>query len=79
MLITLTDGKMNDFLVDVKDCKATEYISWPASQSHSDETLFKEENIKVIWMEYPEYSQLYPPFDHAIAVLDSILNERQKR
>lgn len=71
MLIALADGKTERLFCRCKDCEVTEYISWPASQSYSDETLFKEGNIKVSWM---EYSQLYSPFDHDVAVLDLILN-----
>jgi len=74
----LADGKTERLLGLCKDCKATEYISGPAAQGYLDESLFEEENIKVSWMEYNgylEYTQLYPPFEHAVTVLDLIFNE----
>ena len=33
---------------------------------------------KVEWMDYsnyPEYTQLYPPFEHGVTILDLIFNE----
>ena len=61
-----------------KKLKATEYISGPSAQNYLDEGLFAEERIKVSWMDYdcyPEYRQLHPPFEHAVSILDLILNE----
>ncbi|MDQ7057294.1 MAG: WbqC family protein [Ghiorsea sp.] len=61
-----------------KDCNATEYISGPAAQGYLDEELFAEERINVKWMEYsgyPEYSQLFAPFEHNVTILDLIFNE----
>lgn len=74
----LADGKTERLLGICKDCKATEYISGPAAQGYLDEELFGKENIKVSWMDYsnyPEYPQVYPPFEHAVTVLDLIFNE----
>jgi len=74
----LVEGKTERLLGICKDCKATEYISGPAAKGYLDEELFLKENIKVSWMDYsnyPEYSQLYPPFEHAVTVLDLIFNE----
>jgi len=42
-----------------------------------DESLAQEMGIKVIWMDYsgyPEYSQLHPPFEHGVSILDLIFN-----
>lgn len=61
-----------------KQAKATEYISGPAAKSYMELDLFEEENINVKWMEYtgyPEYEQLYPPFEHGVSILDLIFNE----
>lgn len=66
---TLLDGKTERLVGICKDCKVTEYISGPAAKGYLDESLFKEENIKVSWMDYtnyPEYSQLNLPFDHSV-------------
>jgi hypothetical protein len=74
----LVDGKTERLLGICKDRKATEYISGPAAQGYLDEELFDNEDIRVSWISYshyPEYSQLYPPFDHAVTILDLIFNE----
>jgi hypothetical protein len=34
--------------------------------------------IDIEWMDYsnyPEYNQLYPPFEHAVSIIDLIFNE----
>jgi hypothetical protein len=57
---------------------ATEYISGPAARVYLDETLFAQEGIMVRWMDYsgyPVYTQLYPPFEHHVSIIDLILNE----
>jgi len=61
-----------------KQTGATEYLSGPAAKNYLDEERFKQENIKVTWIDYsayPEYSQLYPPFVHQVSILDLIFNE----
>jgi hypothetical protein len=72
-------GEKTEKLLNIcKQANATEYISGPAAKNYLDEKLFKQENIKVTWMDYssyPEYNQLYPPFEHAVSILDLIFNE----
>lgn len=74
----LIEGK-TERLVDLcKKVGATEYISGPAAKDYLNTGLFENENIKVSWIDYsgyPEYRQLYPPFDHGVSVLDLIFNE----
>jgi hypothetical protein len=56
---------------------ATRYVSGPAAKAYFDESLFSAAGIDVAWMEYegyPEYPQLYPPFDHHVSVLDLLFN-----
>lgn len=74
----LIDGKSERLLDLCKQAKATEYISGPAAQDYLDESMFLNEGIKVEWMDYsgyPEYNQLYPPFEHGVSILDLIFNE----
>ncbi len=58
---------------------ATEYLSGPAAKAYLDEGLFREQGIRVNWMDYggyPEYDQLFsPPFIHEVSILDLILNK----
>ena len=76
----LVEGK-TEKLVDIcKKLNCTEYISGPAAKDYLKEDLFKEQNIKLKWMDYTnykQYSQLYPPFEQAVSILDLIFNEGQ--
>jgi hypothetical protein len=56
---------------------ATHYVSGPRARSYLDEGAFAEAGIELSYFdysEYPEYRQLHPPFDHAVTILDLILN-----
>ena len=72
----------NENLLEIcKDCHATDYISGPAAKSYLDMALFQQEDINVTWMDYsnyPQYTQLHPPFDHGVTILDLIFNEGSK-
>jgi hypothetical protein len=74
----IIDGK-TERLVDLCiQANATEYISGPAAKDYIDERLFKENNIRLTWIDYsgyPEYHQLYPPFEHTVSIIDLIFNE----
>ena len=66
-------------LLDIcKKTGANEYLSGPSAKSYLDSSIFTQNGIKVSWMDYSnykEYNQLYPPFDHAVSVIDLIFNE----
>jgi hypothetical protein len=56
---------------------ATEYLSGPSAKGYIDEALFQAEGIQVRYLDYsgyPEYEQLFPPFEHAVSVIDLIFN-----
>ncbi|MCX6210270.1 MAG: WbqC family protein [Bacteroidetes bacterium] len=76
--LVLIEGK-TERLVDLcKKVAATEYISGPSAKDYINQNLFKEEQMKITWMDYsnyPEYTQLYPPYENAISILDLIFNE----
>ena len=48
------------------------FINGPASKAFLDEEKFKSAGISLEYMDYsyPEYRQLYRPFDHHVSVLD---------
>lgn len=74
---SLLDGKTERLLGICKDCQADVYISGPAAKGYFDEELAKQEGIAVEWIDYsgyPEYPQLFPPFEHSVTVLDLIFN-----
>ena len=59
------------------DLKASEYYSGPAAKDYLNTSLFKTRNMKISWINYDgyrEYDQLYPPFEHAVSIIDLIFN-----
>jgi len=73
----LLDGQTERLLGICKDCDAQEYVSGPAAKNYFDEDLAKKENINITWMNYDgyrEYSQLHPPFEHGVSILDLLFN-----
>lgn len=70
----MPEGDRNERLVDLcRKAAATHYLSGPAARAYLDESRFTEAGIIVEWMDYTgyaEYPQLYPPFDHAVSILD---------
>jgi len=56
---------------------ATEYLSGPAAKVYLDEPQFAAAGIAVSYADYsgyPEYDQMYPPFDHYVSVIDLIVH-----
>jgi hypothetical protein len=71
-------GKTERLVEWCKSLSATEYWSGPAAKDYIDESLFANESIAVRYVDYsgyPEYRQLYPPFHHAVSIVDLIFNE----
>jgi hypothetical protein len=57
--------------------KATHLINGPSARKHMDEGLFHQAGVKVEYMDYdgyPEYPQLFPPFEHKVSILDLMFN-----
>ncbi len=71
-------GKKLDRLLElVGKSGAERYISGPAAKDYIDDSRFKKANIELIWKDYvgyPEYPQLYPPFEHGVSILDLLFN-----
>ena len=61
-------------------CKAANagvYVSGSAAKNYLDLKLFERANIQLEWADYtnyPEYTQLFPPFEEKVSILDVILN-----
>lgn len=80
MEYNLIEGKTERLLDLCKQAQATEYISGPAAKDYLEKDLFSQEGIKLTYMDYsgyPEYNQLFPPFEHKVSILDLIFNEGQ--
>lgn len=69
-------GSKTDRLVSIlKKVGGTRYISGPSARAYLEEDKLADAGISVEYMryEYPEYAQLYPPFDPQTSVLDLLL------
>ncbi|HEX9332171.1 MAG TPA: WbqC family protein [Anaerolineales bacterium] len=67
------DGAKTDRLVQIlKYVGAKHYISGPSARNYIEKEKFDEAGITLEYMEfnYPEYPQLYPPFDPYVTILD---------
>lgn len=56
---------------------ATTYLTGPAAKVYIEEALFTEAGIKLEYADYsgyPEYEQLYPPFEHGVSIVDLLFN-----
>lgn len=74
----LIEDKAERLVEICKQAKATEYISGPLAKGYIKKNLFEGSNIKLTWMDYsgyPEYNQLYLPFEHGVSIIDLIFNE----
>ncbi|MFM8315508.1 MAG: WbqC family protein [Deltaproteobacteria bacterium] len=53
------------------------YVSGPAAKEYLKEDAFSKHHIGVAWFDYsgyPEYPQLWGPFEHAVTILDLLFN-----
>lgn len=67
------DGQKTDRLIQIlKQLGATHYISGPSARDYVEEEKFQAAGITIEYMvyDYPEYPQLYPPFDPYVSILD---------
>jgi hypothetical protein len=64
-----------------KQLGAEIYVSGPAAKDYLTDELFLKEGISILWMNYsgyPEYNQMFSPFEHRVSILDLIFNEGEK-
>ena len=76
--LDLTNGQSEKLLGICKECDADVYLSGPAAKDYLNESIFMQNNIKVEFMNYnnyPEYQQVFEPFEHGVTILDLIFNE----
>jgi len=72
------EGQKLDRLIDLLvKAKADLYISGPTARDYIKEDSFVDARIKLVYKDYsgyPEYPQLFPPFEHAVSILDMLFN-----
>jgi hypothetical protein len=75
---TTVDANTTERLIALcQQAGATEYLSGPSARAYIDQTLFEKAGIVLTYMDYdgyPEYAQLYPPFDHHTSVIDLLVH-----
>ncbi|MGA9853591.1 MAG: WbqC family protein [Gammaproteobacteria bacterium] len=71
-------GDRNARLVNLcKQAGADIYLTGPSALAYMDSDMFAREKISVEVADYSgylEYFQLYPPFEHAVSIIDLIFN-----
>ena len=71
-------GDRNERLAELcKQAGADEYVTGPSALDYMDPEVFRRAGIKVMVVDYsgyPEYTQLNPPFEHAVTILDLLFN-----
>ena len=58
-------------------CHGTEYVSGPTAKKYLSEETLAEVGVEITWMDYdlyPEYPQLYPPFQHQVSIIDLLFH-----
>lgn len=66
-------GQRTDRLIEiVKHLGCDRYVSGPSARDYLEENRFAEAGIELEYMDYdyPDYPQLYPPFDSKVTILD---------
>ncbi|MBI4964433.1 MAG: WbqC family protein [Desulfomonile tiedjei] len=77
MNYVLVDGKTERLVEMCRQAKATDYLSGPSAGNYIEERLFERANIKLAYADYsgyPEYDQLFAPFEHGVSIVDLIFN-----
>jgi len=72
-----TDSRTERVVSLCKQAGASVYLSGPRARAYIDESLFENSGIELRYFEYdgyPEYPQLYPPFEHHVSILDLLFN-----
>jgi hypothetical protein len=70
--LQVTGSKTDRLLSILRVLGATQYISGPSAKDYLEENKLESAGIALEYMvyEYPEYDQLYPPFDPYVTILD---------
>lgn len=71
-------GHKQDKMLDlVSRTGATSYLSGPAAKDYLEPDAFERAGVELRWKDYtgyPEYAQRFPPFEHAVSILDLLFN-----
>jgi len=73
----LKEEKTERLVSICQQLEANIYCTGPAAKNYMNESLFEDAGIEIKYLDYagyPEYTQLYPPFDHAVSIVDLLFN-----
>jgi hypothetical protein len=73
----LSGQKLDRLMELLGNCGARTYISGPSAERYIDATRFEHAGVELIYKSYagyPEYPQFFPPFDHAVTILDLLFH-----
>jgi hypothetical protein len=71
-----TEDRTGRLIEICRQAHADTYLSGPAAKAYIDEEAFRCAGVTLRYVDYsgyPEYPQLYPPFDHFVSILDLLL------
>ncbi|MFP4369344.1 MAG: WbqC family protein [Candidatus Kapaibacterium sp.] len=72
-------GNKSEKLLDIcREAGADRYLTGPKAKDYLDESIFEKNGIEIEYMNYggyPEYEQLYPPFKHAVSIIDLLFSK----
>jgi hypothetical protein len=72
------NGSKTDRLINMcQELEATAYLSGPSARAYIVEDEFLEAGIELEYKDYsgyPEYPQLFSPFEHKVSILDLLFN-----
>lgn len=73
----LGEGKTERLVSLCEQVGADAYLSGPSGGDYLDVALLERAGIRLEWADYtgyPEYPQLYPPFEHGVSIVDLIFS-----
>lgn len=76
-LYTVSGCKQERLLTLLNKVNATVYVSGPAAKHYIDDKDWSNSGIQLVFKDYsnyPEYPQVYPPFDHFVSIIDLLFN-----
>jgi hypothetical protein len=71
------EGKTQRLVGLCRQAGASEYLSGPAARDYIQPELFDAAGVGLRFVDYsgyPEYPQLFPPFEHGVSILDLLFN-----
>jgi hypothetical protein len=72
------EGHKQERLIDLlKKVGAEYYVSGPTARGYIEEKKFAAAGIELVFKDYsgyPEYPQLFPPFEHTVSIVDLLFN-----